>query len=327
MSNLDQRPEEAVCGAQAAGEPVRELLPATDVVVGPRGLAVSRTLPGRARRMVGAWCFLDHYGPAPVGGSDGMRVPPHPHTGIQTVSWLVSGDVLHTDSLGSEQLIRPGQLNLMTAGRAIAHAEQTPPVPAPVLHGVQLWVALPGPDRDIAPEFGHHPGLPVVTDGGAEITVIMGALGDVTSPARTFSPLIGAQIRLSPGADVDLPLRPGFEYAVLALTGSAAVDGEPLAAGPLLYLGTGRSGLSLSAAGDALVLLIGGEPFAEEIVMWWNFVGRTHDDIVRDRTDWMSGERFGTVHSYPGPPLPAPPMPKTRLKPRGRVPHRPGEAR
>jgi redox-sensitive bicupin YhaK (pirin superfamily) len=298
-----------------------ELLEGAPVALGgPRGFAVTRTLPNRQRRMVGAWCFLDAYGPHDLGDSPGMRVGPHPHTGLQTVTWLVAGEVLHRDSLGNLQEIRPGQLNLMTAGRGISHAEETPLTHSAVLHGVQLWVALPHADRDMPPAFAHHADLPVATFGDMTATVLMGTLGEATSPARTHTPLVGAELALAAGASATIPLRPDFEYAALALDGAATVDDATLKPGPLLYLGSGRSSLRLATSSPSRVLLLGGEPFAERLVMWWNFVARDHDEIVQMRLDWESHTpRFGEVHGYDGPPLPAPPMPLTRLVPRGRV--------
>ena len=287
---------------------------------GPRGLPVTRTLPNKQRRTVGAWCFLDAYGPHDLTGSDGMRVGPHPHTGLQTVTWLVAGEVLHRDSLGHRQEIRPGQLNLMTAGRGISHAEETPPEHSPVLQGVQLWVALPHAVRDMAPAFASFADLPVVTGPGLAATVLIGELDGAASPAPAHTPLLGADVTLAPGTDAALPLRPGFEYAVLALDGAATVDGVPLRPGPLLYLGTGRTSVRLAAGPAARVLLLGGEPFDERLVMWWNFVARDHDEIVQMRADWADRTpRFGTVHGYDGPALAAPPMPISRLVPRGRV--------
>lgn len=295
-----------------------QVLAGREVVLGgTRGIAVSRTLPHRDRRMVGAWCFADQYGPHDTVSGPGMRVPPHPHTGLQTVSWLVRGEVLHRDSLGSEALIEPGQLNLMTAGQGIAHSEESPEHRSPVLQGVQLWVALPDGSRGVAAAFDHHPDLPVLVDGGARTTVIMGELAGAVSPARTYSPLVGAETTLAEGAGTVLPLREDFEYAALALDGAAEVDGVALHPGSLLYLGRGRTGVALR--GPARVLLLGGEPFEERVVMWWNFVGRTHEEIARSREDWMSGStRFGAVRGYAGEPLPAPPMPATPLLPRGR---------
>ncbi|WP_431913290.1 pirin family protein [Nonomuraea jabiensis] len=304
MSNLELDPQEIRCGAEA-GDADGEVLMGREVPLGgPRAMTVSRTLPGVHRRMIGAWCFVDAYGPQRAT----MRVPPHPHTGLQTVSWLVEGEVLHRDSLGSLQEIRPGQLNLMTAGRGISHSEESPET---VLHGVQLWVALPGEDRHTGPAFEHHPALPVLTGPGFEAIVAMGSLGGVESPATAFSPLVGAEIAVDGTCEV--PLSAGFEHGVLLLDGAV----EQLEPGPLVYLPPGRSGLRLSGRGR--VLLIGGEPFGEEIVMWWNFVGRSHDEIAAFRKDWMEGEGFGAVEGFDGAPLPAPVLPTTRLKPRGRV--------
>jgi hypothetical protein len=299
---------------------VEELLEGLPVALGgPRGLDVTRTLPNRRRRMVGAWCFLDAYGPHDLAGSAGMRVAPHPHIGLQTVSWLLAGEILHRDSLGSRREIRPGRLNLMTAGRGIAHSEETPAVHSGVLHGVQLWVALPATHRDVPPAFAHHADLPVVDDAGLTATVLMGELAGAASPARCYTPLVAAEITLGAGADAGLPLRGDFEYAVLCVDGAATVAGTDLKPGPLRYLGEGRSGLRLAAGTGARLLLIGGEPFDERIVMWWNFVGRDHDEIVEARADWAAGARFGEVRGYDGAPLAAPPMPITRLVPRGRV--------
>jgi hypothetical protein len=320
MSNLEREPQEAVGGGTAVAEsPTTELLPGREVVLGgTRGMTVVRTLPNRERRMIGAWCFVDQYGPEPVADSGGMRVPPHPHTGLQTVSWLVAGEVLHRDSVGNLQLIRPGQLNLMTAGRAIAHSEETPPEHSPSLHGVQLWVALPDGHRHVAPHFEHHADLPVLREPGLTATVIMGELGGATSPAQTYSPLVGAELALDAGASATLPLRTDFEYGAVVLSGTAQVAGVPLASGTLLYLGTGRSDLAMRADRPTRLLLIGGEPFEEQIVMWWNFVGRSHEEIVRFREEWTSGRSFGTVRGYAGEPLPAPALPTAPLKPRGR---------
>ncbi|XVU21931.1 pirin family protein [Actinoplanes sp. CA-054009] len=296
-----------------------ELLEGTPVALGgPRGFAVTRLLPAKGRRMVGAWCFLDAYGPVDISGTPGMRVAPHPHTGLQTVTWLLSGEVLHRDILGSVQEIRPGQLNLMTAGRGIAHSEETPAEHSPILHGVQLWVALPQAVRDMAPAFAHHADLPVVDLKSVAVTVLMGTFEGVTSPAATHTPLIGAELDLTD--EIDLPLDPAFEYAFLTLDGAPTVDGTTLKPGPLLYAGAGRRSIRLSTSSPSRLLLLGGEPFEERLVMWWNFVARDHDEIVQMRADWADHTpRFGEVRGYDGPPLPAPPMPITRLVPRGQI--------
>jgi redox-sensitive bicupin YhaK (pirin superfamily) len=303
---------------RVVGGPARDLLPGRRTELGPRGLVVNRTLPGRDRRMVGAWCFADHFGPEPAAGGRGMRLPPHPHTGLQTVTWLLDGEVLHRDSLGSAQLIRPGELNLMTAGRGVAHSEESLPS-SPALHGIQLWVAIPAADRGTHAVFEHHAQLPALQDGGVGVTVLVGELAGLASSATTFSPLVGAQIALGAGTTAQLPLQPEFEHAVLVVVGDAEVDGLAVGRGPLLYLGQGREGLTVHADRPATLLLLGGRPYDGQLVMWWNFIGADHDDVVAAREDWMSGRRFGTVPGFDGASLPAPAMPTTPLRPRGRV--------
>ncbi len=304
--------------AVAVEEPTSVLLPGHDVPLG-RYTVVRRLLPQRPRRMVGAWCFVDHFGPDDVANRPGMRVPPHPHTGLQTVTWLVDGAVLHRDSLGSRQLIRPGQLKLMTSGHGIAHSEESPPEHPPVMHGLQLWVALPDDARHGEPRFEHHASVPVVRDGPVTVTVVVGAMAGVRAPALVHTALVGAEVVLPAGACTSLAVEPDFEYAALVMTGSAEVAGTMVEPGALLYLGRGRSTLPLGAAtADARLFLIGGEPFDEPLVMWWNFVGRSHEEIAQAREDWMAGRRFGEVRGYAGDPLPAPAMPTTRLKSRSR---------
>jgi quercetin 2,3-dioxygenase len=276
-------------------------------------IEVRRLLPLRRRRSVGAWCFVDHYGPMSVDGVAGMQVPPHPHIGLQTVTWLIEGNVLHRDSLGSEQMIRPGQLNLMTAGRGIAHSEESPAGHDPGLHGVQLWLALPDADRWVAPAFEHHAELPVLGLGGSEVTVFAGSLADVTSPARAFSPVVGAEIHAVRDGNITIPLVPGHEHVIFVARGVAAEGGTSLAPGGLLYLGTGRDSLTLTAQEGARLFLLGGAPLGETLLMWWNFVGRTPDDIIEATRAWSGGGRFGQVHGYRGAPLAAPPLDPVRL--------------
>ncbi|WP_063733251.1 pirin family protein [Streptomyces sp. RTd22] len=320
MSNLDLRPTATVCGGRAdvTARPVRELLTSKQVPLG-ESTVVRRLLPNLGRRMIGAWCFVDHYGPDDIADEPGMQIPPHPHMGLQTVSWLHDGEVLHRDSLGSLQTLRPGELGLMTSGRAIAHSEESPRTHAPLLHGAQLWVALPDGDRHTAPTWEHHADLPQITGGGLRATVILGDLDGATSPGTTFTPLMGADITLPAGTDTRLPVHPDYEYAALTMSGEAEVDGVRLTPGSLLYLGCGRSELPLRADVDSAFMLLGGEPFEEKIVMWWNFIGRSHADITQARKDWAADRRFGTVHGYDGPPLPAPELPPVPLKPRGRT--------
>ncbi|WP_435602936.1 pirin family protein [Streptomyces sp. bgisy130] len=318
MSNLDLRPAPSLCGGTGRTGPVRDVQPGKQVPLG-ESTVVRRLLPNLGRRMVGAWCFVDHYGPDDIVDEPGMQVPPHPHMGLQTVSWLREGEVLHRDSLGSLQTVRPRELGLMTSGRAIAHSEESPHGHGPFLHGAQLWVALPGAHRDTAPSFEHHSDLPVINGGGLSATVILGELAGATSPGTTYSPLVGADLTLTGGTDTRLPLDPDFEYAALTISGESEVDGVRLAPGSLLYLGCGRTELLLRADSDSSLLLLGGEPFEEQIVMWWNFIGRSQQDIEDARADWTTGSRFGTVHGYDGDRLAAPELPPVTLKPRGRV--------
>jgi len=276
-------------------------------------LTVRRLLPLRLRRSVGAWCFIDHYGPLSVDGVTGMAVPPHPHIGLQTVTWLMSGNVLHRDSLGSEQMIRPGQLNLMTAGRWIAHAEESPAEHDPQLHGVQLWVALPDASRQAEPAFEHHAELPRTRAGDLEITVFLGTLAGARSPATTFSELVGAQLLAGWSAEAPIPLAPSFEHVILVTQGSASVAGTELRPGSMLYLAPGREEIRLAAASGSQLLLLGGVPLGEPLLMWWNFVARTPDEIAAAVADWNEG-RFGPVTGCTGKPLTAPPLDVARLR-------------
>ena len=313
----------------AALDAVHEPLLPRDVVLG-RTTHVRRVLPNKARRMVGAWCFLDHYGPDDVTATGGMWVPPHPHTGLQTVTWLFEGLGRHTDSLGSDQLIRPGQLNVMTAGHGICHAEVSPGDAPRLLHGVQLWVCLPGEVRDSTPaDFTHLAAPPTYTEGGVTLTVLVGELAGEVSPAPAFTPLVGAEIRLRPGARAMLPLDGAFEHAVLSVAGDLRVEGRAVPAGQTAYLGGGRDGLLLEApeggTDEVVLMLLGGAPFEEEIVMWWNFIGRSHDEVVEQRAAWngpgvsWTPPRYGEVAGFDGDRLLAPPMPRVRLRTRGRV--------
>jgi quercetin 2,3-dioxygenase len=294
-----------------------ELTDARQAQVGD--MTVRRLLPLRLRRSVGAWCFVDHYGPMSVDGVAGMQVPPHPHIGLQTVTWLLAGDVLHRDSLGSEQMIRPGQLNLMTAGRGIAHAEESPVEHDPLLHGVQLWVALPDADRRVEPAFEHHAELPAARLGGFSVTVFMGDLAGARSPATAFSPIIGAELTAAYHARARVPLDPAFEHVVFVASGNAEVadagGGSETLLGPghLLYLSTGRDRMEIAAPAGSTVFLLGGVPLGEPLLMWWNFVARTPEEIAEATADWRA-DRFGTVGGYGGERLAAPPLIAGRLR-------------
>jgi len=316
VSNLEKQPAEII------GEPSRsgglEILEPRDVPLGgPRAMGVRRTLPQRARSLIGAWCFVDHYGPEP----SAMVVPPHPHTGLQTVSWLFEGEIEHHDSVGSLPVIRPGQLNLMTAGSGIAHSEVS--LGSGTIHGAQLWVALPEGARHQSPFFESYVPTPA-TLGDATVRVFIGSLGGSTSEARVFTELLGAQVDLAAGASVTLPVDERFEHGVLLDAGELSVNGVDVPLSHLAYVPVGEHVTLTAGATDARLLLLGGVPLGEQIVMWWNFIGRSHDEIVQFREDWqrevIAGAnprgRFGHVE-YDGAPLPAPELPGIRLKPRG----------
>jgi redox-sensitive bicupin YhaK (pirin superfamily) len=335
VSNFESDVEiDDVTSADEPLAPALEVLSPRPVLLGPRQ-EVRRVLPNKDRRMIGAWCFVDHYGPEDITGRAGMRVPPHPHSGLQTVSWLFDGEVHHRDSLGSDALVEPGQLNLMTSGPGIAHSEESPPGHSAIMHGIQLWVALPDDARHDAPrDFTQYRDLPTVVRDGLRATVVTGEFEGAVSPALTFTPLVGVELVVS--GDVEVALIPQYEYGVLAVDAGLVVDGQPLELSEIAYAGGDRSTLEMSSpGGDRRAFLLGGEPFREQLVMWWNFIGRTHDEIVEFRRAWNDGPetaarsgsgrpgspdggQFGVVQGFDGDRLIAPPMPTVRLKSRGR---------
>ena len=315
MSTLDTHPQPSDsrdCAA-AGATPLTQRIAAREAQLGA-GMRIYRALPTTERRTIGAWCFLDHFEPLDVSRGAALRVGPHPHIGLQTVTWLRAGEILHRDSLGCVQPIRPGQLNLMTAGRGIAHSEESAHTRPAVLRGAQLWIALPESARNSAPAFDHHPELPGAMHHGLRVTVLAGKALGMESPARVYTPLVGLELCASGAVDTALPVEPGFEYGALVLEGEAEVAGEPLTPGTLLYLGCGRAALPIRTAGAAALILIGGEPFAETALLWWNFVARTRAEISRATQDWNAGaDYFGQVHGYDGERLAAPPPPWDRV--------------
>ena len=336
MTNLEASPQQEVCPPAAPdgpSGPCLELWPEREVPLGGvRAMNVRRTLPQRGLPTIGAWCFLDSFGPDRAA----MSVLPHPHIGLQTVTWPLAGKIHHRDSVGSDVVVRPGELNIMTAGFGVSHSEFAV-LPEggelPVQRGLQLWVALPDSERHREPAFEQHRELPRTAGDGFTATVMVGTFAGAVSPATVYTPIVGADISCS-GPAV-LPLDPAFEHGVLVLDGGLAVDGHDLRPGPLGYLGTGRSEVALTAEPGTRFLLIGGEPFQEELLMWWNFVGRTHDEVAAARADWeaqarLSAEeaaaaRYGLVPGH-GPDagaeagrIPAPPLPTVRLAPRKRT--------
>ncbi|HEX5859237.1 MAG TPA: pirin family protein, partial [Microbacterium sp.] len=321
---------------------------------GVRGMAVHRALPQRDLPLVGAWCFLDRFGPQRTR----MRVEPHPHIGLQTVTWPFLGDVRHRDSVGSDVMVQSGALNLMTSGRGISHSEYSVGDDEVELDALQLWVALPEDRRHGEAAFEQHLSLPEVrlpgqrptdaatesgagrgdTDADAEpagawAIVVMGEFAGAVSPASAYTPIVGAEVRVAPGARVRLPLEPEWEYALLSVDGdiSALADATASAnadaaasalswgVGELLYLGIARDHIEVTSIGGATLFVLGGEPFPDDIVMWWNFVGRDHDEIVEAREDWEArSTRFGRVIDHGDERIPAPPLPGVRLTPRRR---------
>ncbi|XPP26427.1 MAG: pirin family protein [Leucobacter sp.] len=355
MSNPEQHPVETICRAAVGTQGVEILEPREVPLGGLRAMPVRRTLPQRRRSLIGAWCFLDHYGPDDVAVTGGMNVPAHPHTGLQTVSWLFSGEIEHRDSAGFHALVRPGELNLMTAGHGISHSERSTPRTT-VLHGAQLWVALPEHARGGPKTFEHY-APPVRRGEGWTAQVFLGSLLGEHSPVEAHTPLLGAELRLAPGAELSVPVDAGFEHGVLLDTGELGIvriSGDPdaeeetasIAPAELAFVPAGAAAIRLRAGGlGARLLLLGGEPMADQIVMWWNFIGRSHEDIARARADWQAqiaavgvadvtpeghpapaasaaapvdGDRFGLPDGEPEPPLPAPPLPIARLVPRTR---------
>jgi redox-sensitive bicupin YhaK (pirin superfamily) len=286
-------------------KPIHEKLATRNAHIG-QGLTIRRAVPNRERRMIGAWCFFDHFGPLNL-KEGGMSVAPHPHIGLQTFTWTLAGEILHRDSLGSKQVIEPGTINLMTAGKGISHSEES--LPNGTLHGVQLWIALPNAVRECEPEFMHYPVLPTHTQDGVLITVLAGDLYHLRAPTKVHSPLVGLDLNALEDATTTLPLDPTFEYGILVLSGQISAEEEVIEPGVLLYMGCGRSSLSFSLPKDSRVFIIGGKPFEEEILLWWNFVARTRQEIVDASNDWENHVRFGEVVGFDGERLSAPAVP------------------
>lgn len=289
------------------------------------GIPIHRAIPQRALRKVGAWCFLDHAGPADP-PPPGMQVGPHPHIGLQTFTWMIEGQVLHRDSLGSEQIIRPGQVNLMTAGHGIAHSEESQ---ALHVHAAQLWIALPDSHRHIPPRFQHYPNLPQTRLDDFEVTVLAGEALGLTAPAEVHSPLMGIDLHANGTASparTRLPLRQDFEHAVMSLSGHVMVEGQPLPEQELIYLPPGTDSVTLECAPGSRLLVIGGEPLDEAILLWWNFVGRTTEEMQEARAQWeaeaatdaptLNGQprRFGAPVASPLQPLHAPSLDGVMLR-------------
>lgn len=330
MTNFDQNPAVAVLSSGEPCSDIEVLEPRLVPLGGPRAMTVYRSLPQKERSLIGSWCFADHYGPDTVTETGGMAVARHPHTGLATVSWLFTGQIDHLDSGGNAAAVVPGELNLMIAGQGITHQEISAPGTA-TLHGIQLWYAMPESTRFSENAFVHYAPEPVLTPG-LRARVFIGEFLGSRSPVETRTPeLLGAELQLDPNVELKLPLRPDFEYGVLAEDSALTVNGRTISHRDLAYLPVGSDTLTLAGgAAGARVILLGGIPLGEQIVMWWNFIGRSHDEVVEYRRryqaelgfepahphDAQKPTLFGTFPAGERAPLPAPELPNVRLKPR-----------
>ncbi len=259
------------------------------------GIPINRALPTRERRTVGAWCFLDHIGP--VSGSEiDLHVGAHPHIGLQTFTWMMQGEILHRDSLGTEQIIRPGQVNLMTAGHGIAHTEDSV-AGQHAIHAAQLWIALPKEHADTEPSFDHYPDLPRWHEQDMDMTLLIGSYGAQAAPTKSFSPLVGVDLQVVQAGQKNLELQKDFEYGLLPLHGDWKIEGEIFAENDLAYLGCGRTHLLVESPANGRALLVGGAPLKHEVLIWWNFVSHSRAAIMQAQRDWEADNksRFADV--------------------------------
>ncbi len=290
---------------QPANEPACKscaTTPAVETIIDARprdlgSISVRRVLPSIARRMVGPFIFFDHMGPATLPKGRGIQVRPHPHVNLATVTYLFEGEIVHRDSLGSRQAIRPGAINWMTAGSGIVHSERSSEAESargPRLHGIQLWVALPREHEETAPAFHHHPAemLPIVQQGNVELRVLAGSAYGATSPVATFSPLFYVEAVIPAGAEVLLP-QEHHDRAAYVAEGSVECGAEHAAVGRMLVFSPGNH-VTLVAETDARVMLLGGQPLEGERHMFWNFVSSRPERLERAKQDWKEG-RFPKV--------------------------------
>lgn len=263
-------------------------------------LGIMRVLPTKNRRTIGPWCFVDLMQADDVDRPPPLEIGPHPHIGLATVTWLFTGSVLHSDSLGTEQLIRPGQLNLMTAGRGIAHAEEAVSTDATWestgTMGVQMWLAQPEGTRHGSSAFQHLEELPLFELGNSRGQVLVGALGEAHSPAGFDHPTIGLDLVLS--GDTTIPIETSFEHGVIPIDTPIKVGEDIVEPGSLAIVAAGIDHIRLSTrSAPARLMVIGGEPLGDQVKMWWNFVARTTEELTEAWRDWQEGDddRFGPV--------------------------------
>lgn len=282
-------------------------------------LTVYRAVPQQQLRMVGPWCFIDHFGPVATKNYRQFDIAPHPHIGLQTITWLFSGELKHLDSLGYEQPLRSGQLNLMTAGNGISHAEIADENLQQPLHGLQLWCALPKQHEQVAPSFEHYRELPHFAIDEVMAELILGDYGRFHSPGTSFHPGIAMLLSTPKNAQATLTLNKEFEYALYVVSGNlylpnsahaGLTKGHGAHEHELISLGANRSELTLAFGADTRVLLLGGEAFPEPVTMWWNYVSHDATRIRQADTDWKQGHsRFGQVRHYHGDRLMGPAIP------------------
>ena len=292
----------------------RIVVPREVVLTTRTNIAVRRTVPHRDLRRIGAWIFVDHFGPTTQ--TNGMVVAAHPHTGLQTVTWLFEGQVEHRDSVGSIQMVEPGAVNLMTAGRGISHSELSLRTEGN-LHAVQLWLALPEADRYGEPFFEHQSELPVFSTDGVTLTVFAGSFAGQSSPATMFTDSFGVEVVMAPGSSIRLPVAATHEHGVLVAEGDARVNEVVTAHTELAFVEPGGDTLSIATENGARLILLGGSPFTERLVMWWNFVARSHAEIREMRDAWEAGtDQFPEFEDRIGGRIPAPELPNVTLQPR-----------
>ena len=276
-------------------EPFHTVITARDRDLG--GFSVRRLLPAIGRKMVGPFTFFDHMGPADFAPGQGMDVRPHPHIGLATVTYLFDGAIGHLDSLGSNQVIRPGDVNWMTAGRGIVHSERTPPDIRRAggrVDGIQCWLALPRAAEEVEPSFVHHPGatLPELAIGGATLRLLLGDAFGKTSPAKLHCDTLYIDAKMPPSARVEFPAG-SRELGVYVASGAVKINGT--VAAPLsLTIGYVGQALTVEATTTSRVMVIGGQPFGEAREIWWNFVSSSKERIEKAKGDWRE-KRFGPV--------------------------------
>lgn len=256
------------------------------------GFPVHRVLPYAKHRMIGPFIFLDHMGPKHFRSGEGMDVRPHPHIGLATVTYLFSGSIFHRDSLGSQQLIEPGAINWMVAGKGIAHSERVPPEVRQHesdIHGLQCWVALPAASEDAEPSFTHHPShtLPEFEKDGVRLRVLVGSAFGYQSPAKTFSDMFYVEAKMPRGSKIIVPSE-GRELGIYLVDGSIQAEDQSFQESALILVKTGED-LEIQALNDSRVMFLGGAPLEGPRKIWWNFVSSSEEKIEKAKADWAAG--------------------------------------